>query len=143
MAGTAVDNATGILVVFNTTSFAPQIVNVAWGGIERAVIDVSHMAVAAAGSGKFGNMLFIPGDLSNPGQLTLDIHHNPDTEPPIDQPAETIDVTYPVFAGDSTGAKWSASGFLVSYEMTGELESKMTAVVVVQFSGNVTQTAAA
>ena len=143
MPGSTNDVATGITLTFGTSGFTAELTSVSWSGISRVSLDTSHMGTAAPGSGKFGNMTFKPGDLSDPGELQVEFFFNPDTEPPIDQPAETITVTFPLVTGDTTAAKWAASGFITSYEMTGELENMMTGSMTVKFSGNVTQTAAA
>lgn len=136
-----VDNGTGTTVTFGTSAFTAELLSVSWGGINRVSLETSHMATPAPGASNFGNMTFLPGDLSDPGELTMDIHFNPDTEPPIDQPAETITVTWPLAAGDTTPAIWAATGFVTSYEPGATLEEVMTATMTVKLSGNITLTA--
>jgi hypothetical protein len=143
MAGATVDTATGITVVFATSSFTAEIKDVNWGGISRESKDTSTQATAAPGAAKFGNMTFMPGDLSDPGELSMEIHFDADKEPPIDQPAETITVTWPLVSGDATAATWAATGFITSFEQGGGLDEVMTGSITVKFSGNVTQVAAA
>lgn len=143
MAGTTVDNAMGITAVFGTSSFTSELTDVDWSGITREAIETSHQGTAEAGAGKFGNKTYIPGDLSDPGELTMTIHFDPDQEPPIDQPAETITLTWPKASGDTTAATWAASGFITSFDIGAPLDDKSTATMTVKFSGNVTMVAAA
>lgn len=130
MASAAVDVGTGLTI--SMSSFFAQIVDMSISGISRASIPTSHMGTAAPGDNNFGNMTFIPGDLSDPGELSVEIHFNPDTEPPIDQPAEAIVVTF------NGGATWTTSGFLTNFDVGVPLEDKMTGTATVKFSGNVT-----
>jgi hypothetical protein len=133
----------GITAVFSTSSFSAEVTDVDWSGISREAIATSHQGTAAAGTGKFGNATFIPGDLSDPGELGMTIHFDPDTEPPIDQVAETITLTWPLASGDASAATWAGSGFITSYDIGAPLDDKMTATVTVKFSGNITMVAAA
>jgi hypothetical protein len=142
MPGSPVDVGYGTTVVFGTSAFSAELLSVDWGGISREAIDVTHMGSGAPGAGVFGNMEFIPNDISDPGELTMEIHFNPDTLPPIDAVAETVTVTFPLFAGDTTPADWEGSGFVTSYEPTVPHDDKMTATMTVKFSGNITRTAA-
>ena len=130
MASDAVDIATGITIVFGTTGFTANIQDVSGPGLTRESIDVSHQ-------GTVGGMEFLPGDLHDPGELTFDIQFNPDTNPPVDQPIETVTITWP------SGATWAADGFMTNYEPAAPLDDKMTGSVTVKFSGDVTITPAA
>lgn len=133
MASAAVDVGTGLTITF-ASSFCAQIVDMSWSGISRVSIPTSHMGTAAPDPTKFGNMTFMPGDLSDPGELSVELHFNPDTEPPIDQVAEAITVTY------NGGATWVTSGFMTNFEVGTPLEDKMTGSATLKISGNVTIT---
>lgn len=143
MAGTTVDNGTGASISFGTSSFNAEITGFSHSGIERASIDTTQLSTAAATGNDFGSMTFIPGDLSNPGELSLDIHWDPDTIPPIDGAAETITITFPKVPADATAANFSVSGFVTGFDYTVPLEDKMTGTVTVKLSSTVTTTAAA
>ena len=142
MAGTPVDVSTGITIVFATSGFSAEILDVANSGASRKSIDVSHMATAAPGAGKYGNMPFIPGRLTDAGELTLDLHYNPDTLPPIDLAAETITVTFPLFPGDVSAAKLEFSGFFTGYDSAMPLDDKMTVSATIKIDASVTVTVA-
>lgn len=143
MPGAAVDVGHGTTITFGTSGWTGNIESVTWGGISRTVIETSHMGTAAAGANKFGNRTYVPGDLVAPGQITLAVHFNPQTNPPIGAAAETITVTFPLVSGDATPATWAASGFVVSFDLQDPMDDKMTASLVIQLSGNVTMTDAA
>ena len=141
MAGTTVDVGTGIAITYSSSFFA-QITNVSWSGMSREAIETTHMGTAAAAGGKFGNKTFILADTSNPGTLTVDGHFNPETSPPIDSAFETVTVTWPLASGDSSAGKWACSGAMTDFSMSAALDDKMTFSATLQFSGNITKTAA-
>lgn len=133
-----VDVGTGTSLVFGTSGFNAYITNVSGPGITREAIETTHL-------GTTGGKTFIPGDLYDGGELTLDVMHDPSITVPMlagNQP-ETITITYPTPAGMSSGATWSFSGFMTNYEPTAPLEDKMTATVTIKLTGNLTQTPAA
>lgn len=139
MPGGPADIGTGAVITFSSSFFA-QITNISWSGISRPSIDSSHMGIAAAGAAKFGNRLYIPGDLIDPGELSVDMHFNPITDPPIAGSAETVTVTFGKFGSDSTGTSYAGSGFLTDWEFTVPIEELMTASATIKFSGNITIT---
>ena len=73
MAGTTVDIGTGSLLVFTTSSFTSEILEMNWEGIERPVIATSNLATAAAGADQFGGATFKMGDIVDGGTLTATI----------------------------------------------------------------------
>jgi hypothetical protein len=93
--------------------------------------------------GTTGNHIFMPADLADPGELTLTVHHDPSLTPPINAAAETITITWPTPAGLSSGATWSASGFLTGYNPGAQIGELMTAQVTIKLSGAITINAAA
>ncbi len=147
MVGAAVDSSLGMTIVFGTSGFTGELLSLSHGGISRESIDTSHMGIAAPAADKFGNMTSIPGDLSDPGELTFEIHLDTGQvgvtkQPPIDQATETITITFPKASGDGAAATWAASGYVTDFEMSADLDDKVTASVTVKFTGNVTVTAA-
>ncbi len=138
-----VDIGTGTTIVFGTSGFTAQILDVNPPNLSRESIPTSHMATAAPGAGVVGNKTFMPGDLVDPGELTFDIHFNPDTLPPIHKVVETITITFPLPAGMSTPATWAGQGFVTNYDPADPLEDKMTGALTVKMSGGITVVAAA
>jgi len=130
MASPDVDIATGITVVFGTSGFDAQIVDVNGPGSTRESIDVSHQGTVDA-------LEFDPADLVDNGELSLDIHFNPDLTPPTEQVKEEITITWPA------GATWVFDGFGTNYEQTSVLNDKETGTLNVKVSGKITRTPAA
>lgn len=128
MASPAVDNATGITIVFGTSGFGGEIVDVNGPSLARESIDTTHQGSTAART-------FAPADFYDAGELTYTLHFNPDTLPIISSAAETITVTWPA------GATWAFSGFLTGISNVATLDDKMTADVTVKASGQVTAVA--
>lgn len=142
MAAPTVDQGHGATILFGTSSWTAEILSLGWNGASREAIPTSHLGTAAPATGKWGNMTFIPSDLSDPGNLEIEYHHNPDTTVPLDAVAETITITFPSPPGvTTTGAKWSSSGFVTSAEVTAP-DGKMTGRMTVKLSGNIQKTAA-
>lgn len=142
MPGTTVDVGTGTTLTFGTSAYSAELLSIDWGGIERPAINVDHMGVAAAGAGEMANGLMIPGDITSPGEITATVHFNPENEPPVDAVAETITVTFPLAAGDSTPASFACSGFVSAVSIGVPLEEKMTLDLTITLSGNITLTSA-
>jgi hypothetical protein len=143
MPGATVDIGTGTTITFGTSGFTASIMSVRWSGISRPSVPTSHMGTAAAGANKFGNATFLPGEIIDPGEMTLELQFNPQTNIPIAAVPETITVTWPLVTGDSTPANWSGSGFVTVFEITDPLDEKMTATMTIKMSGNVSYVDAA
>jgi len=125
MASPNVDIGTGITITFETSGFTAQILDVTPPGMSRESIDVTHQ-------GTTGQKIFTPGDLYDPGELSFDIHFNPDTTPPVGSAAETITIRYP------SGSTWQFTGFCTGYAPSAPLEDKMTGTVTVKVTGAIT-----
>ncbi len=119
---------TGSTIVFGTSGFTAEILDITPPGQTRESIDVSHQ-------GTVGARRFLPGKLFDPGELSFDIQFNPDTDPPIDQDAETVTITYP------SGAIHSFTGFMTAYNPAGPMEDKMTGTVTVKVDGDISRSA--
>lgn len=124
----ATDIGTGTTVTFGTSSFTADLLSVSHSGIAREAIQTSHM-------GTTSDHTFMPTDLVDNGELTLEIAFVATLTPPIltNGAAETITVAY---AGSAT--TWSFSAFQTGFEITAPLEDKMTATVTLKVTGAVT-----
>ena len=121
------DEGFGTTVTFDSGFFA-EILNVGWDGIERGAVDTTHMLTTD------GWMTFEPSDLKNPGELSVELQFNPDDEPPIDGPAETVTVTFP------NSATWACEGFLTGAGVAVPYNDKMIGNFTIKFSGEPTFT---
>ena len=135
MAGTPFDIAVGITVVMATSSFAAQIKDVNHSGITRESLETSHQGTTLPGATEHGSKTFTPADLTDPGDLTLEIHFNADTIPPIDLAPELVTINWPKFAGDITGPIWSGQAFFTNYVPGAVLNGLMTATVTLKKTG--------
>jgi len=129
------DVGTGVTITFGTSAFSASITNVSLADIERASIDVTHMASTTKE--------YMPGDLVDWGSIEIEILFDPDTWPPIDQAAETITVTFPTPSGHSSGATAVGSGFLTKVTGTIPLENAMKMTCTLKWAGSVAFTDAA
>lgn len=143
MAGTPVDCGTGTTLVAGTSSWTAEITSLSFSGISREALETTHLSTAKETGTKFGSRTYIPGDLTDPGELQVSGQFNPDKLPPVTLVAETWTVTFPLYTGDSTAANWAGSGFCTSFNSNVELEGVSTFDMTIKLSGNVTQTVAA
>lgn len=142
MPGAAVDIGFGTTITFATSGFTANIVGpIQWSGIARTPHETSHMASALPGANQFGGRTFMPGDLVDPGTLTIPIHFNPNTNIPIAGAVETITIAYPLVAGDATRASWAVSGFVTDVgTISIPLDGVMETTITVKMTGLATMT---
>jgi len=119
-----VDIGTGITIVFGTTGFVAEIMDITGPSLARDSVETTHQ-------GTTGARTHIPVDLFDAGELGFEIHFNPDTDPPIDNVVEEITITWPA------GATWVFSGFFTGFEPGTPLEDKMTASVTIKITGDI------
>jgi hypothetical protein len=130
MASPLVDVGTGFTIVFGTSAFTAELLEITPPPQSRESFDTSHQGTTTARTKT-------PGTLVDNGELLINFHFNPDTEPPIDAAAETITITFP------STATWAFSGFMTNYAPEGTFENKMVASATVVVSGDIAVTAAA
>ena len=113
------------------TVWAAEVLGASWGGISRPAIDTTHSLTAN------NARTFIPGDLYDPGELTLDLHLDQDGTPPMTDASGSVRMEIPN-PGSTNVTGWDAAGYLTSFNWTGPLEDKMTATATVKFSDEIT-----
>lgn len=122
MASPTVDIATGITIVFGTTAFSMEILDVSGPSYARDPVEVTHQGSVDAKE-------FTPADLYDGGEVSFNVHYNPDSAIPVDEPAEEITITWPA------GATVVFTGFMTAFEPTGPLNDKMTADITLKVDG--------
>jgi len=122
MANPTVDVGTGITIVFGTSAFTAEIVEVTPPGSSRESLDTSHQTTTTYKT-------FTPSDLVDNGELAFTMHFDPSKTPPIAAVAEAITITFP------SAAAWDFSGFMTNYEPQGVFEGVMMANATVKISG--------
>jgi hypothetical protein len=127
MAAGDTDIGTGSTIEFSTmlTTAVGEILSIDWAGIERQAVDISHM-------GTTGGRLFMPSDLYDPGEVTVEMHLNSTNTPLITATAAAITITFP------DAETWSASAFMTGFELADPLEDKMTATATFKATGSIT-----
>ncbi|MBT8046399.1 MAG: hypothetical protein KJN67_04460 [Pontiella sp.] len=129
------DTTTGATITFGTSGFSQNWQSIGLPGANRGSYDTTHLGTTTART-------HAPIDLVDWGTLEIEFDFDPDDRPPIDQPAETITITWPLPSGGSTAATLVGSGFMTDYTVNGPLEEKMTATATIKWSGDLTFTAA-
>lgn len=136
MANPLVDTGTGAALVFTTTSWTAEIVEMNLSGLTRESIDVSHLAST-------GGRVFIPGDLYDPGELEVKFHYNNDSRPPFTGAKEIVQIKYPLAGTITTASNTKIDMFVTEVGNTIPLEDKMEGTVKLKMSGTFTFSAAA
>ena len=129
------DVGTGTVATFGTSGFTGELLSVDWSGISRESVNTSHMGTTTFHT-------FIPGDLTDPGELTLEFNFEPDDEPIWDDVEETLTIAFPLEVGQSSPATWAATVFATDVSVTDPLEDKMTMTMTLKATGAITVTAA-
>lgn|SRR3990167_463811 len=127
------DIGTGATVATSTSAFTANYTNISWGGISRPSIKSSHL-------GTTGYDTFVIGDLTDPGEVTLEVFYNTAILPPVRGVAETWTITAPVSTGMMTGDAYSASMAMTNFEFGIPLEEMITATLTLKVLGTITLT---
>jgi len=139
----AADVLDGVTLTGGTSGWSASLTGISQSGISRSAHESTPLTAAAPGAGTFANRTYVFGDLTDGGTLELEGLFNPDTEPPIDQPAETWTVQFEASGGDATGASFAFSGGMTDFSWSGERDGLMSFSSSIKISGAVTQTAGA
>jgi len=119
----------GSIVGSAATQYAVN--SVSLGGVSRDVVDASHLLTS-------GGKEFIGSEYYDPGELTLEIHHDPSLNPvTLLTNVSTAQICTIIFAnGGTTTAKWSAYGFASAFEASAPKDDMMTGSLTIKLSGN-------
>ena len=131
------DIGTGASLALATSAWAPQISEMNWGGIDRDMVESTHLATTTARS-------YLPADLYDPGELNLSVFYEPGNEPPTNGALETVTLTFPLNTaqGVAVAATLAGSAAMTSFSFSVPLEDMITADVSFKFSGVLTWTSA-
>ncbi len=99
-------------------------------------IETSHMGLATE------DRTFIPG-FRDAGEVTFELQFDPDETDPRSLGQNTLTLTWPLPAGQTTPANWQASAFCTEYNPSSPLDDLMTASVTFKMSGVTTFTPSA
>ena len=117
--------------IFGTAATCYKVNNVGLSGVSRDVVDASHLLTT-------GGKEFIGSEYYDPGELTLEIHHDPSLNPlSLLTNVGTAQVCTIIFAnGGNSTAKWSAYGFASAFEASAPKDDMMTGSLTIKLSGN-------
>lgn len=120
---------TGLTITYQSGLLA-EIIDFSWTGMEREAIDTTNFSSTTARE-------YTPSTLYDPGELSVEMLFDPETDPTtaLAAAAETVTVTYADAAPASTMA---ASGFMTGFEIAGPLEDRMTATATLKLTGAIT-----
>lgn len=128
------DVGTGTSVAFGTSAYSANLEDLSWGGLERPKVATTHLGTTTMGTS-------MPGDIVEPGSVTLIVQYDPDTQPPIEGAAETITITYPVPTGHSNGATHAFTGYVTKFTPPdAKVDTLMLATIELAISGDVSFT---
>lgn len=127
------DLGTGTSIAFGTTGFSAEVTAIDISGITRVSVDTTHL-------GTSNDMTFIAGDLVDNGEIGLELHFDPNSDVPIDQPVEVVTITFPLQGAQVTAANWAMSAFATANDVAVPLEDKMTQTVTLKVTGGINKT---
>lgn len=122
---TAIGTATTI--VFSTSAWESELLNVDWDGMSRGEVQTSHMGTTAWHT-------FIPTDLIDPGAIEVEFHLKDNQVNPCTLIPETVTIKTP------SGTTWAATAFATNYRIGLPFEDKMTATMTIKATGAITIT---
>jgi len=110
------------------SGFVGELLGLRLAGAGRETIPTFH-------AGTTTKKTFMPGPISEPGTLNVEIHFDPsDTPPWTTTAAEACTIDW------GNGMTWATSGFLTTFDVDGPIENKMILSGVIKLSGDYTIT---
>lgn len=116
----------GTTITFSSGFFA-NIQSMNWDGIARAPVDATDFATV-------GGKAYVPADLTDGGEVTVEVKHRLDAVPPIDGAAEAFTVNFPV----TPPKTMTAQGFMTGYTISFVDEEFITATATIKITGGIT-----
>lgn len=117
----------GTTVAFGTqTTFTPEITSVTHNGVTVGTIETTHLGTTSWKT-------FIPEDLKDGGELTMEGHFLGSQNPTLGGSAETITIDW-----SGSGDTWVGSGFITSFSPGAQIgPNLMTFTMTVKFTGQI------
>jgi len=118
-------------IVGNSATGSYKVNSISLGGVSRDVVDASHLLTS-------GGKEFLGSEVYDPGELTLEIHHDPSLNPVnLLTNVSTAQACTIFFANGGTSTqKWSAFGFASAFEATAPKDDMMTGTLTIKLSGS-------
>jgi len=125
----------GLRIIFNTSGFNGEIVELGSFDSEREEIDASHLGLAAPAGGQLANELSIPACITMGGRMEIEAHFDPDKVPPFTIENELITIRFNTAAG---ATDWTGLAYFTSYAHKGAMKDKLVLTFALKFTGAVT-----
>lgn len=119
----------GITIAF-ASGFLAQITDVTLPEQSREKIDISHT------QSPNNRRQWLLSELVDSGEIEVELNFDPTSSPPIDDPFETVTLTF------GSGTTWEFEGALLNYGGEAPLADRMTATATLVVSGVITITPA-
>lgn len=110
----------GATIDFATSEFSAQVTGISGGDMIREWFDSTHFGSPVGTD--FADIRWMqqcPGDLASVSDIVVEIIHDLEALPPIDQPAEVITIQAAPLPGDSVGPKLVFTGGMSQYNGAG------------------------
>lgn len=119
----------GTSIVFLTSGFTANMLDIVPPKISRKDIPRTNLATTGAHTSS-------PSRLLKTGPAKIEFEYDPGTEPPIDQPIESIRITFP------DGEYDQFTGYMTELERKAPIEDMMTAAATIVVTGLITHSTA-
>lgn len=118
--------------IVGSASTQYKVNTISLSGLSREVVDASHLLTT-------GGKQFLGSEYYDPGELSLEIHHDPSLNPVnLLTNVDTAQVVNIYFANGGTSTyKWSAYGFATQFEASVPKDDMMTGTLTIKLSGAV------
>ncbi len=96
----------GVTIAFEDSEFVAKVTGISGGDLIREWFDSTHFGSAKGTD--FNDIRWMeqcPGDMASVSDIVVEIQHDIDVLPPIDQPVEQITIQCPPKTGQTTGGK--------------------------------------
>ena len=107
MANALVDTGHNTTATLGTSTFVSNVTSVGGGQSTRVDVSTTYLSTAT-------NHTFMPGDLSDAGEVTIDYQFDPPAVLLVTGVVETLTVTLPTATGFSTAATLAGTGYIKS-----------------------------
>jgi len=124
-----INTGLGTTGVFTIQSLSLKIVSMDIGNQTLPTVNVSTLATTSYEQ-------YIPGDLSESGQVTFECQFDSEADQIVLGVVDTLTITLPLAGTGATNATWVGTGFITDYKPPGFVKNELqTHTITFQFDG--------
>jgi len=124
-----INTGLGTTAVFTIQSLALKIVSIDIGNQTLPTVNISTLATT-------NYEQYIPGDLSESGQVTLECQFDSEADQIALGAVDTLTITLPLTGTGTSNATWVGTGFITDYKPPGFVKNELqTHTITFQFDG--------